>query len=191
MTHKRQRVTKEQRRRQQQEQRRQEALRQVPELANCESPIERKLLGALKRHLPSHASIRVQAPIGPYRVDFLVCASPFRLVIEADGADWHNSPEQIEYDRRRDAYMTRRGYKVHRFCGSAIARDPGRCAALVCTALGEPVPPDVKKEARRARAEERQAAARRRVEEFLAREPAPSSAPVERSAFVRPVAVLF
>jgi very-short-patch-repair endonuclease len=56
---------------------------------NATEESELKLLRALKTALSGHKG-RFQAPIGPYRVDFLCFAE--RLVIEADGAT-HAKPE--------------------------------------------------------------------------------------------------
>ena len=60
---------------------------------------------------------RRQEPIGPYIVDFLCVAR--RLVVEMDGAD-HGG----EYDRIRDAYLRRLGFRVLRFPNDALA-EPG------------------------------------------------------------------
>lgn len=57
---------------------------------------------------------RRQEPIGPYIVDF-VCVTG-RLVIEMDG-EGHGGP----YDRQRDAYLERLGFRVLRFENDALA----------------------------------------------------------------------
>jgi very-short-patch-repair endonuclease len=49
---------------------------------------------------------------GVGRVDFLIGE---RLVIEVDGAEYHTDPERFEADRRRDAVLSRLGYRVLRF----------------------------------------------------------------------------
>lgn len=116
---------------------RREALRrQHPDLANCESPIERALLPRLRDALPPDARVRVQVPIGPFRADFLVELVRARLVVEADGAAYHTAPEDVEYDRRRDDYMKRSGFDVIRFTGSQIVRDAPACARAVAGRLG-------------------------------------------------------
>jgi very-short-patch-repair endonuclease len=62
-----------------------------------------------------------QKPIGPYIVDFY-CAD-LRLVIEIDG-DSH--AEQIQYDAKRTAFLTRLGLHVQRYTNPEILRDlPG------------------------------------------------------------------
>ena len=50
--------------------------------------------------------------ISPYFPDiFIPCCN---LVIECDGDYWHNYPDGRESDRKRDAYMKDKGYKVIR-----------------------------------------------------------------------------
>ena len=61
--------------------------------------------------------IRRQHPIGPYIADF-ACVS-LGLVIELDGAT-HGSPEEIAYDRKREAYLERHGFRVLRFVNAAV-----------------------------------------------------------------------
>jgi len=96
----------------------------------CESPIERRLYGALLR--AGLRQIRVQAPFLGYRCDFMI---PGRngccVVVEADGAKFHSSPEAIARDRERDDAMSRRGAIVIRFTGSEIMRNAAACAAKV------------------------------------------------------------
>ena len=76
----------------------------------CESGIESLTLFRLR---PFGLPIRCQARIpGVGRVDFLVGS---RLVIEVDGANYHTDPERFEADRRRDAILSRLGYRVLRF----------------------------------------------------------------------------
>ncbi|MEX2508696.1 MAG: DUF559 domain-containing protein [Homoserinimonas sp.] len=76
----------------------------------CESGIE-----TLTRIRLSSFSLpmRPQEQIpGVGRVDFLIGD---RLVIEVDGAEYHTDPERFEADRRRDAVLSRLGYRVLRF----------------------------------------------------------------------------
>jgi very-short-patch-repair endonuclease len=53
-----------------------------------------------------------QAPIGPFVVDF-ACVEA-KLVVEVDGAT-HRTPEQIDYDRRRERYLEANDWRVVRF----------------------------------------------------------------------------
>lgn len=71
-----------------------------------------------------------QIKVGPYRVDFIVGANTPRfgtryVVVECDGHDFHErTKEQAARDKARDRYLMARGYKVLRFTGSEIHRDP-------------------------------------------------------------------
>ena len=53
-----------------------------------------------------------QYPIGNYIVDFY--CQKAKLVIELDGSQ-HCSPEQIEYDRERTAFLKQQGLSVLRY----------------------------------------------------------------------------
>lgn len=110
-----------------------------------ESPIERKLIWEFLELCPDWCvpdvhedqrrflfvldgkvfRLEAQAPVGPYRVDFLIewMADELRIVIECDGFDFHErTREQAERDRRRDRELQARGYHVLRFMGSEIHR---------------------------------------------------------------------
>ena len=70
------------------------------------------------------------------RVDFLVGD---RLVIEADGAEFHTDAASFEEDRRRDALLRARGFRVLRFSYKQITeRWPEvRAAILAAIARGD------------------------------------------------------
>lgn len=105
-----------------------------PDIEKCESPIEERLLWELNRVMRTDA-IQCQVPIHGYRADFIVTQGDRRIVVEADGADWHTSPDQVKRDALRDAAMRRWGYEVIRFTGSQINADAVGCAALVSGAM--------------------------------------------------------
>lgn len=75
-----------------------------------------------------------QVRILDYRVDFLVVHSHGLegfggTVIECDGHDFHKrTKEQAAKDRSRDRELQQRGYRVLRFTGSEIWKDPFQCA---------------------------------------------------------------
>jgi len=56
-------------------------------------------------------TFRRQHPIGPYVADF-TCV-PAHLVIEVDG-DTHSTDAEIAHDRRRDAFLRSKGWRVIR-----------------------------------------------------------------------------
>lgn len=89
----------------------------------CESPIERILLRAMQDYglIPA-----CQYVLGPYRVDFAFLED--RLIVEADGAEFHTSRRAIWKDKKRDMYLRKLGWRVLRFTGSQIFTDAYWCA---------------------------------------------------------------
>ncbi len=100
-----------------------------------ESPIEKLLAGSIRGWLAHNdlpdISVRTQVPIGPFRADILIEVGQRKLVVECDGAGFHNGRDQVERDKRRDRYCVANGYSVMRFTGSEIQRDCRGCAAEV------------------------------------------------------------
>ena len=100
-----------------------------------ESPIEEELtanlLGWIEHHGAWAVTVRTQVPVGPYRADILIESDGRKLVVECDGATYHNNPEAIAHDKRRDRYFALQGIAVMRFTGAEIRRDPRGCAAEV------------------------------------------------------------
>ena len=76
------------------------------------TPAEATLWKLLKGKKLNGRKFRRQHSIGYYIVDFYCIAE--KLVIELDG-EYHNNPNQIKYDKKRDAYITSQGNKVLRF----------------------------------------------------------------------------
>lgn len=78
--------------------------------------------------------VGTQVRIADYRVDFLLImrgesGARAGVVIECDGHDYHErTPKQAARDRRRDRQLQALGYRVMRFTGSEICRDPFACA---------------------------------------------------------------
>jgi very-short-patch-repair endonuclease len=73
---------------------------------------ERRIWSALRAHRLDGAGFRRQKPIGPYIVDFICEAS--KLIVELDGGQ-HFEGEQQKRDARRNAFLSRKGYRVLRF----------------------------------------------------------------------------
>lgn len=84
-----------------------------------ESPIEAKLLSWMKKF---HLFPTPQFIIGPYRVDFAF--EDIKLVIECDGRKFHSTDEQKERDKIRDEYISGQKWKVLRFTGRQVSREP-------------------------------------------------------------------
>ena len=100
-----------------------------------DSPIERQLADCIVEWLAHHdawGEVHTQVPVPPYRADILVIRRDgSKLVVECDGKAFHSTPEQVEYDKRRDRHFVLNGYAVMRFTGREITRDVRGCAAQV------------------------------------------------------------
>ena len=88
---------------------------------------EKVLLRALKEAFPER-EWRFQAPIGPFRVDFLCFAE--QLVIEVDG-DQHSE----EADATRTRFIEREGYRVLRFRNNDVLGNTEGVIAKISEAL--------------------------------------------------------
>jgi very-short-patch-repair endonuclease len=67
-------------------------------------------------------------------VDFLFPAH--HVVVETDGWRYHRTRTAFERDRRRDATLTRAGYRVLRFTHDQLERDAETVARTITAALG-------------------------------------------------------
>jgi len=65
---------------------------------------------------------RTNATVGPYVVDFLW--PDRRLIVETDGAATHATPTGFHADRRRDAELAGREYRVLRFTWRQVLYEP-------------------------------------------------------------------
>ncbi len=70
------------------------------------------LWSLLRNRKLNNLKFKRQVPIGSYIVDF-VCEEK-KLIIELDGGQ-HNTPENLQYDKKRTEYLNSLGYKVIRF----------------------------------------------------------------------------
>lgn len=113
-----------------------------------DSPIERALYVALKSTMRFNGDeeadiveingnvftigidIKPQFSIGKYRVDFLVInhrreEQSRQVVVECDSQSFHDRTEQERrYEKKRDRDMQRLGYRVFRFTGAEILKNP-------------------------------------------------------------------
>jgi very-short-patch-repair endonuclease len=81
---------------------------------------EKRLWAVLRGHRLDRLSFRRQVPIGPYIADF-VCHDA-KVVVEVDGAT-HGTDEEIDRDRRRDAWFAGRGFVTLRYTNDDVRRD--------------------------------------------------------------------
>lgn len=89
-------------------------------------------------------NVACQAQIGRYRADFLVgLARPAKVqpyapvVVELDGHDFHDQDKrQRSYEKARDRFFQKQGYRVVHFTGSDVVANPLRVAFEVLQMLG-------------------------------------------------------
>jgi very-short-patch-repair endonuclease len=72
---------------------------------------------------------RRQHPVGRYVADFYAPSSA--LIIEVDG-DTHATPEGVEHDRVRHAYLESLGLAVIRFWNTEVHENPDGVLEYVC-----------------------------------------------------------
>lgn len=95
----------------------------------CESGIETLFWLRMRKR----RSVQRQVVIsGVGRVDFLVGS---RLVIELDGRRYHDTASRFEEDRRRDALLSTRGFRVLRFSYRQVMDDWEDVEAAVLAAV--------------------------------------------------------
>ncbi|MGC1467963.1 MAG: endonuclease domain-containing protein [Sphingorhabdus sp.] len=93
---------------------------------------ERRIWAILRAKRLTGFKFRRQVIIDSYIVDFI--NFDHRLIIEADGSQHAES----EYDKRRDAYLKKQGFKVLRFWNSDILKDSDAIAETIWHALQTP-----------------------------------------------------
>lgn len=74
-----------------------------------------------------------QRPFWRYRADFAF--EDAKLVVECDGDYWHSRPDVQRSDRRKDAYLQERGWRILRLTETDILASPGECTERVLHAI--------------------------------------------------------
>jgi very-short-patch-repair endonuclease len=64
-----------------------------------------------------------------YRADFAFPQE--KIIVEADGKQWHSTPKQKRSDKRRQRWLEKDGWKVLRFTGSEIFNNASECAEII------------------------------------------------------------
>jgi very-short-patch-repair endonuclease len=85
-------------------------------------------------------NFRRQHPVGPYVADFAIHTG--KLIVELDG-ETHGTEEEIAHDRRRDAYLESKGWRVLRIPNIAIYEDIDHALDVILLHL--PLPPRSRK----------------------------------------------
>ena len=105
-----------------------EQLEQRKKLRHKSTPEEKALWLLLKGKQIEGLRWRRQFSIGCYILDFYCPAA--KLCIEIDGIQ-HQSEENVEHDRRREAYLSREGIKVIRFPNCSVWSDSDMIIATI------------------------------------------------------------
>lgn len=84
--------------------------------------------------------IKPQFQIGFYRADFLVyntyCRTRVPVLVELDGHNFHDRDKhQRAYEKARDRFFVKHGFKVLHFTGSEIVADPHKAAFEVLSVI--------------------------------------------------------
>lgn len=75
----------------------------------------------------NHLVVVPQWKATEYYVDFALCRPSVKVVVcvELDGHEFHDRNErQRRYEKKRDRFLTARGYKALHYTGSEIVKDP-------------------------------------------------------------------
>lgn len=90
-----------------------------------ESPAELKLYKAFKK---LNISVTPQYPVDGYRVDFAWFTDDgLKIAIECNGEEFHSKIEDKIWDREKDNYLRKKGWKVFRIPAWKIFKNPHQC----------------------------------------------------------------
>ncbi len=109
-----------------------ERLRRARVLRRQHTPAEARLWGRLRDRRLAELKFVRQEPVGPFVADF-VCREA-KLVVEVDGAT-HSTDEEIARDRRREAYLRSKGYRVVRVPNDDVYRRLADVLATIMAAV--------------------------------------------------------
>jgi very-short-patch-repair endonuclease len=109
-----------------------ERLRRARELRRQQTAAEARLWNRLRGRRLAGFKFARQEPVGPFVADF-VCRDA-RLVVKVDGAT-HSADEEVARDRKREAYLRSRGYRLVRVCNDDVYRKLDDVLATIIAAL--------------------------------------------------------
>jgi hypothetical protein len=106
----------------------------------CESPLELRLLQAIRaaglpEPLKQHEVYDTRGRLLT-RADFAYL-TPKRILIYADGLEFHSAIRQRIHDTRQSNQLQIEGWQVLRFLGPHVHRNPTDCARQLRQALGQ------------------------------------------------------
>jgi adenine-specific DNA-methyltransferase len=93
------------------------------------TPAEEAMWRLLRNRQAAGYKFRRQHPVGLYVADFYAASAA--LVVEVDG-DTHATPEGVEHDRIRPAYLESLDLIVLRFWNTEVHENPDGVLELVC-----------------------------------------------------------
>ena len=99
------------------------------------SPVEATVWSLLRAEPFNTFHFRRQVQLGPFYADF--ASYQARLVVEVDGSQHFTDDEQA-YDRRRDAFMHKQGYRVLRFNTLYVVKNIEGVHAAIAAHLPHP-----------------------------------------------------
>ena len=112
-----------------------QTLARAKALRGTSTEAEKVIWAALRAGRLNGLKFRRQQPIGPFIADF-VCQQA-RLVIELDGSQHVD----LAYDRSRDAFLNKAGYRVLRFWNSDVTANKAGVLDAILAAASGPLPP--------------------------------------------------
>jgi len=95
---------------------------------------ERIVWYGLRAHRLEGAGFRRQTPIGPFIVDFVSHAA--KLIIELDGGQHYEDGHEVR-DRRRDAFLIVKGFRVIRFSNHDVMTNRKGVLEAIASAVRE------------------------------------------------------
>lgn len=102
--------------------------------AGQRTSIEKAMAAELKKH---HIEFDEQVPLfNKFMVDFLLKHHP--IVIQCDGAYWHDRESVKGRDKGQDTYLTNAGYTVLRFSDKQINKSIHECIRQIKAAIKNP-----------------------------------------------------
>ena len=107
------------------------------DLRNNPTEAENILWQYLRKSNLGGVKFRRQQPIGDYIVDFMSAQN--KIIIELDGGQ-HNQPEEIEYDRQRDDYLVKQGFRVIRIWNKDIFNNINGVLDYILNVINDPAP---------------------------------------------------
>ncbi len=90
---------------------------------------------------PDGIYIDHQVKVGSYNADFMIThikeKESHRIIVEVDGHDFHDKNKyQRAYEKSRDRFFLKSGFKVFHYTGSEVVNDPHRVAFEVLKEIG-------------------------------------------------------